>query len=70
MPKGCRHLTCADRRQTRALPASGLSRTTVARRLGRDPSTVSREPTRNAGGRGCRQDRADRKAKERRRKAS
>ncbi len=43
MPKGYHHLTYADRCQIKALSASGLSRAAIARRLGRDPSTISRE---------------------------
>ncbi len=70
MPEGYRHLTFDGRCQIYALGKSGLSNGAVARRLGRAPSTVSRELRRNAGGRGYRHRQAQRKATERRSDAS
>ncbi len=70
MPEGYRHLTFDGRCRIYALGKSGLSNGAVARRLGRAPSTVSRELRRNAGGRGYRHRQARRKATGRRSDAS
>ena len=48
--------------------AAGESRRSIARRLGRSPSTIAREVTRNGGGRGYRACRAERAADRRTRR--
>ena len=48
MPKTYRHLTADERDHVAVLRSQGLSRRAIARVLGRDPGTISRELTRNA----------------------
>ena len=43
-----RHLTRDEREKTAALLAVGLSKASIARALGRSPSTIGREVRRNA----------------------
>ncbi len=52
MPKGYRHLTFDGRCRIYATGKGGLSNGAIARRPGRDPSTISRELRRDGGGRG------------------
>ena len=54
MPEGYLHLTCEQRCQIYALLQSGRSQAHIARQIGVDPSTISRELVRNTGARGCR----------------
>ncbi len=69
MPEGQRHLTYPERCQIHALMESGLSGGTIARQLGRSPSSVPRGIRRNGGARGQRQARAQRRSEARRRAA-
>ncbi len=66
MPVGYHHLTPAERCQIHALLHRGWSKREMARDLGRDPATISRETSRNRGQRGYRHQQADRKATARR----
>jgi IS30 family transposase len=43
MPEGYLHLTCEQRCQIYALLQSGHSQAHIARKIGADPSTISRE---------------------------
>ena len=52
MPEGYLHLTCEQRCQIYALLQSGHSQAHIARQIGVDPSTISRELVRNTGARG------------------
>jgi len=52
MTEGYLHLTCEQRSQIYALLQSGHSQAHIARTIGVDPSTISRELVRNAGTRG------------------
>ncbi len=70
MPVGYHHLTDAERCQIHALLHRGLSNREIARDLGRDPATISREASRNRGQRGYRHQQADGKATARRQEAS
>ncbi len=70
MPVGYHHLTPAERCQIHALLHRGWSKREMARDLGRDPATISRETSRNRGQRGYRHQQADRKATARRQEAS
>ena len=54
MPEGYLHLTCEQRCQIYALLQSGHSQAHIARKIGVDPSTISRELVRNSGARGYR----------------
>ena len=54
MPEGYLHLTCEQRCQIYALLQSGHSQAHIARQIGVDPSTISRELVRNTGARGYR----------------
>src|SRR5207344_2802851 len=54
MPEGYLHLTCEQRCQIYALLQSGHSQAHIARQIGVDPSTISRELVRNSGARGYR----------------
>ena len=47
MPEGYLHLTCEQRCQIYALLQSGHSQAHIARQIGVDPSTISRELVRN-----------------------
>ena len=47
MPEGYFHLTCEQRCQIYALLQSGHSQAHIARQIGVDPSTISRELVRN-----------------------
>src|SRR5271154_6158484 len=47
MPEGYLHLTCEQRCQIYALLQSGHSQAHIARKIGVDPSTISRELVRN-----------------------
>jgi Transposase and inactivated derivatives, IS30 family len=51
MPEGYLHLTCEQRCQIYALLQSGHSQAHIARKIGVDPSTISRELVRNTGAR-------------------
>ena len=53
-PISGRYLSFAEREEIGLLRAQGVSRREIARRLGRSPSTISREVTRNAATRGGR----------------
>jgi len=70
MPKGYRHLTYGERCQIYATGKSGLSGAVIARRPGRDRTTVWREVRRNPGKRGQRHGQAQGKAEARRSAAS
>ena len=70
MPEGYLHLTPEQRCQIYALLQSGHTQAHIARQLGVDPSTISRELSRNTGGRGYRFKQADEKASLRRHQAS
>jgi IS30 family transposase len=61
---------CEQRCQIYALLQSGHSQAHVARKVGVDPSTISRELVRNTGARGYRFEQAHEKASQRRRKVS
>ena len=64
------HLTCEQRCQIYALLQSGHSQAHIARQIGVDPSTISRELVRNTGARGYRFKQAHEKASQRREEAS
>ena len=70
MPEGYLHLTCEQRCQIYALLQSGHSQAHIARQIGVDPSTISRELVRNTGARGYRFKQAHEKATQRREEAS
>ena len=70
MPEGYLHLTCEQRCQICALLQSGHSQAHIARTIGVDPSTISRELARNTGARGYRFKQAHEKALQRRKEAS
>ena len=70
MPEGYLHLTCEQRCQIYALLQSGRSQAHIARQIGVDPSTISRELVRNIGARGYRFKQAHEKASQRRQEAS
>src|SRR5271165_513412 len=70
MPEGYLHLTCEQRCQIYALLQSGHSQAHIARKIGVDPSTISRELVRNTGARGYRFKQAHEKASQRREEAS
>ena len=70
MPEGYLHLTCEQRCQIYALLQSGHSQAHIARKIGVDPSTISRELVRNSGARGYRFKQAHEKASQRRKEAS
>lgn len=70
MPAGYHHVTRDIRCQIYALKTRGTSFSDIAKIVGRDVSTISREINRNTGGRGYRYKQADQKAVERRQKAS
>ena len=70
MPEGYLHLTCEQRYQIYALLQSGHSQAHIARQIGVDPSTISRELVRNTGARGYRFKQAHEKASQRREEAS
>ena len=70
MPEGYLHLTCEQRCQIYALLQSGHSQAHIARKIGVDPSTISRELVRNTGARGYRFKQAHEKASQRRKDAS
>ena len=70
MSVGDHPLTHCERCQIKALLQSGLSKREIARQLGRDPGTISRETSRNRGQRGYRSRQAHGKATLRRREAS
>ena len=70
MPEGYLHLTCEQRCQIYALLQSGHSQAHIARQIGVDPSTISRELVRNTGARGYRFKQAHEKASQRREEVS
>ena len=70
MARCYRHLQYDERCQIRALHKQGVSVSEIARQLGRDKSTVSRELRRNRGAGGYRHKQAQRLAEERRSAAS
>ena len=70
MPEGYLHLTCEQRCQIYALLQSGHSQAHIARQIGVDPSTISRELVRNTGARGYRFKQAHERASQRREEAS
>ena len=70
MPKGYHHVTRDIRSQIYALKATGSSLREIAKIVERDVSTLSREISRNTGGRGYRYKQADAKAMTRRANAS
>src|ERR1700748_3262324 len=70
MPKAYLHLTCEQRGQICALLQTGHSQAHIARTIGVDPSTISRELVRNTGARGYRFKQAHEKALQRRKEAS
>ena len=70
MPEGYLHLTCEQRCQIYALLQSGHSQAHIARKIGVDRSTISRELVRNTGVRGYRFKQAHQKATQRRKEAS
>ena len=69
MPEGYRHLTHPGRCRIHAMGKSGLSDAAVARRPGRDRTTVWRGARRNPGKRGYRHAQARRRSEARRRAA-
>ena len=70
MPEGYLHLTCEQRCQIYALLQSGHSQAHIARQIGVDPSTISRELVGNTGARGYRFKQKHEKASQRRQEAS
>src|SRR6202140_1901578 len=70
MPEGYLHLTYEQRCQIYVLLQSGHSKAHIARKIGVDPSTISRELVRNTGARGYRFKQAHEKASQRRKEAS
>lgn len=70
MAAGYHHVTRDIRRQIYALKSRGQSLSKIARAVGRDKSTISREISRNTGVRGYRFKQADEKAKSHRSEAS
>ena len=70
MPEGYLHLTCEQRCQIYVLLQSGHSQAHIARTIGVDSSTISRELARNTGARGYRSKQAHDKASQRRKEAS
>ena len=56
MPEGYLHLTCEQRCQIYALLQSGRSQAHIARQIGVDPSTISRD--RRASAEPCRRSRS------------
>jgi len=70
MPEGYRHLTYEERCQIFALIQSGHSQAAIARQIGVNRSTISRELDRNSGKRGYRFKQAQEKASRRRKTAS
>lgn len=70
MARSYHHVTRDQRSQIQALKARGISMRSIGRQLGVNPSTISREIRRNKGKRGYRVKQADKKARERRSKAS
>lgn len=70
MATGYHHVTRDIRCQIYALKSMGQSLCKIALAVGRDKSTISREISRNTGGRGYRFKQADEKAKARRSNAS
>lgn len=70
MARGYHHVTRDQRCQIYAWKASGWSMRQMAKQLGCDPSTISREIKRNSGQRGYLLNQADRKARERRSRIS
>ncbi len=70
MPVGYHPLTPAERCQIHARLYRGWSNREIARDLGRDPATISRETSRNRGQRGDRHQQADGQATARRQAAS
>ncbi len=70
MPVGYHPLTPAERCQIHARLYRGFSKREMARDLGRDPATISRETSRNRGQRGYRHQQADGQATARRQAAS
>lgn len=70
MARSYHHVTRDQRSQIQALKARGISLRSIAKQLGVDASTISREIRRNKGKRGYRVKQADKKARERRSKAS
>ncbi len=70
MPVGYHPLTHVERCQIHARLYRGFSKREMARDLGRDPATISRETLRNRGQRGYRHQQADGQATARRQAAS
>ena len=70
MPEGYLHLTCERRCQIFALLKSGHTQAHIARQIGVDPSTISRELARNSGASGYRFGQAHEAASDRRHAAS
>jgi len=70
MPEGYLHLTCEQRCQIFALLKSGHTQSHIARQIGVDPSTISRELARNSGASGYRFGQAHEAASGRRHAAS
>jgi IS30 family transposase len=70
MPEGYLHLTCEQRCQIYALLKSGHTQAHIARQIGVDPSTISRELARNSGASGYRFGQAHEAASGRRHAAS
>jgi transposase, IS30 family len=70
MPEGYLHLTCEQRCQIFALLKSGHTQAHIARQIGVDPSTISRELARNSGASGYRFGQAHETASGRRHAAS
>ncbi len=66
--RAARHLTLEEREEISRGLAAGLSFREIARRLGRDPSTVSREVDNNGGRANYRAAEADKAAVKRRRR--
>lgn len=70
MPKGYHHLAQSERCQIYALRGRGDSQSSIAKSLGVHRSTICRELKRNTGLKGYRYKQAQRKANEKRRRAS
>ncbi len=70
MPKGYHHLTYEERCQIHALLQSGMTKAAIARQLGVNRATITRELRRNTGERGYRFKQAQTKTTSRREAAS
>jgi len=70
MAKGYHHLTAEERAQIYALKKQGIKQKDIAKNIGKSEACISNELKRNKGDRGYRHQQAQKKATERRNKAS